>query len=72
MAGLGQLGIQFIGVAAIGVFTFLFAFVVFYVLKVTIGIRVSEEEEVKGLDVSEHEMSAYPTYETAAYNLNVQ
>jgi Amt family ammonium transporter len=30
-----------------------------YVLKLTTGIRVSEEEEIKGLDVCEHEMSAY-------------
>ncbi|GLR17815.1 ammonium transporter [Portibacter lacus] len=71
-AGLGQLGIQLIGVAAIGVFTFIFAFVLFYILKVTIGIRVTEEEEMKGLDISEHEMSAYPASETAEYSLNVQ
>ena len=71
-AGLGQLWIQFVGVAAIGIFTFAFSFAVFYILKVTIGIRVSEEEEVKGLDISEHEMTAYPSTESAAYSLNVQ
>ncbi len=72
MAGVGQLGIQFIGIAAIGAFTFVFAFALFYILKVTTGIRVSEEEELKGLDVAEHEMSAYPTSDSVAYNLNVQ
>ncbi len=50
---------QLIGVAAVGAFTFTFAFAAFYVLKVTVGIRVSEEEEVKGLDIAEHDMPAY-------------
>lgn len=71
-AGLGQIGIQLVGILAIGAFTFIFAFLVFYVLKVTTGIRVTEEEELKGLDIAEHEMSAYPTSEAVAYNLNVQ
>jgi Amt family ammonium transporter len=57
--GLGQLGIQFMGVASVGVFSFVAAFIIMYVLKLTTGIRVSEEEEIKGLDVCEHEMSAY-------------
>lgn len=72
-AGLGQLWIQFIGIGAIGLFTFCFAFALFYILKVTVGIRVSEEHEQKGLDISEHEMSAYhPETVAAAYSLNVQ
>ncbi len=71
-AGLGQLWIQFVGVSTIGLFTFAFAFILFYILKVTIGIRVTEEEELKGLDISEHEMSAYSSSDTVAYNLNVQ
>jgi ammonium transporter, Amt family len=29
------------------------------ILKITIGVRVSEEEEIKGLDIGEHEMQAY-------------
>jgi Amt family ammonium transporter len=72
MAGLGQLWIQFVGVAAIGLFTFVFAFLLFYIIKVTVGIRVSEEEELKGLDITEHEMSAYPGTEGINYSLNVQ
>ena len=71
-AGLGQLWVQFVGVASIGVFTFSFAFILFYALKITVGIRVSEEEELKGLDIAEHEMSAYPMSEVAAYSLNIQ
>jgi len=58
-AGGEQLVTQLIGIAAIGVFSFIFAFVVFYVLKVTTGIRVDEEEEARGLDIGEHEMQAY-------------
>lgn len=58
-AGLGQMWIQLYGTLAISAFTFAFAFGLMYLLKVTIGIRVTEEEEEKGLDVAEHEMHAY-------------
>jgi len=58
-AGLGQLWVQFYGVLAVGAFTFVAAFAFMYLLKVTIGVRVSEKEEVVGLDVEEHEMHAY-------------
>ena len=58
-AGMGQLTIQLIGTLAIGVFSFGFAFGLMYLLKSTIGIRVSEDEEVVGLDVAEHDMHAY-------------
>ncbi len=50
---------QTIGCFSVVAFTFIFSIVLMYVLKVTIGIRVSEEEEIKGLDISEHEMEAY-------------
>ncbi len=59
MAGMDQIITQLIGIASIGVFTFLFAFAVFFVLKATVGIRVDEEEEARGLDIGEHEMQAY-------------
>jgi len=55
----GQFSDQLIGIAAIGVFTFLFAFIVFFILKVTVGIRVDEEEEARGLDIGEHSLQAY-------------
>ena len=60
LAGLTQLGFQFIGIASIGAFTFTFAFGVMYILKISVGIRVSDLEELEGLDIVEHEMSAYP------------
>lgn len=72
-AGLGQLWIQFYGLLAVGAFTFAFCFGVLFLLKKTIGIRVSEEEEISGLDVAEHDMNAYgERMEQTAYNLAVK
>jgi Amt family ammonium transporter len=70
LAGIGQLVSQLIGVLAVCAFSFLFSFGLMHALKATVGIRVSEEEEVKGLDLGEHEMEAYPdasTTEQMAY-----
>jgi ammonium transporter, Amt family len=50
---------QLIGVIACGVASFVSALVIFMVLKATLGIRVSEEEELRGLDIGEHGMEAY-------------
>lgn len=50
---------QLIGVAAYAGFTLVCAGLIFFVLKATVGIRVSEEEEIEGLDYHEHEMHAY-------------
>ena len=62
--GGGSLGVQFIGVLAAGAFCFPFAFILFMVLKATIGLRVSEDEELKGLDLGEHGMEAYAGFQT--------
>lgn len=51
--------VQAIGTLSIGAFAFVFSFVVFLILKVTMGIRVSPEEEEQGLDLSEHGAHAY-------------
>lgn len=61
-AGIAQLGSQLMGIGAVAVFSFIFAFVLFLIIKVTIGIRVSEQEELEGLDKHEHGMSAYPEF----------
>ncbi|RYH03934.1 ammonium transporter [Salipiger sp. IMCC34102] len=53
---------QFIGFAAIGIFVFVVSLVVWLILKATVGIRVSEEAEIAGLDVSELGMEAYPEF----------
>lgn len=58
-AGVGELSDQLIGILACGAFTFTVAFLIFFLLKVTIGIRVTAEEEEKGLDLEEHKISAY-------------
>ncbi|MEM6821637.1 MAG: ammonium transporter [Verrucomicrobiota bacterium] len=59
------IGGQLFGVIAVAAAAFLFAFVVFFILKVTIGVRVSEEEELEGLDKSEHGQEAYPDFAPA-------
>ena len=53
---------QFIGFAAIGLFVFVVSIIGFIILKATVGIRVSEEAEIKGLDMSELGMEAYPEF----------
>lgn len=55
---------QFIGVAATGAFVVVVSAIVWVALKYTVGIRVSEEEEYVGLDVSEIGMEAYPYFQT--------
>ena len=62
MKGGAQVMTQLTGIAAVGVFTFAFAFILFFVLKMVMGLRVSEEEEVGGLDVGEHGSHAYPDF----------
>lgn len=54
---------QLIGVVAYAIPCFLSAFTIFYILKVTLGIRVDEEEEIGGLDLGEHGMAAYADFE---------
>ncbi len=55
--------IQFLGVLATAVFCFLFAFGIFFLLKKLIGIRVTEREELRGLDIEEHGMESYPGFQ---------
>lgn len=56
-----QLLSQFIGVIAAFVWTFATAYVLFRILRATLGLRVSEEDEIDGLDLSEHGGEAYPS-----------
>jgi ammonium transporter, Amt family len=64
-AGMNQLMIQFLGVAASGAMAFGTAFLFFFVIKKTMGLRVTAEEEIEGLDHHEHGMSAYVLHHTA-------
>ena len=56
------LGGQLMGIIAYGVFTFVASLVVWFILKAAMGIRVGEEEEIVGLDMSELGMEAYPDF----------
>lgn len=57
--GFHQLGVQAVGVFAIGLWAIATSFIVLFVLKKTIGLRVSKEEEVDGLDIHEHKANVY-------------
>ncbi len=61
--GFKQLGIQALGVVSILAWTVVCMTIVFFVLKKTIGLRVSKDEEMKGLDITEHGLiSAYADF----------
>jgi Amt family ammonium transporter len=57
--GIEQLWYQFVGVMTVGGFTVLVSSIFWLLLKSTLGIRVTEEEEMIGLDIGEHGMEAY-------------
>ena len=57
--GVGQLVSQVVGVVSIAAFVLLTSGLLFFVLKKTVGLRVSEQEEVEGLDVHEHGAPGY-------------
>ena len=62
MAGTSQFLTQLTGVGVIGAFCLISSFLILYVIKKTMGLRVKKEEEIEGLDSSEHGMSAYPDF----------
>ena len=55
-------GTQIISILIVGAFTFVVSGVVWYIIKSTLGIRVSESDEVAGLDKSELGMESYPEF----------
>lgn len=63
--GFELLGAQLIGIVAVGAFVFISSLAVWYLIKMTIGIRVSYEEEISGLDIGEHGNIAYPDFALA-------
>ena len=54
---------QIYGIAVIGIFTFIASSIIWYILAKTLGIRVSEEDEILGLDNSELGMESYPEFQ---------
>jgi Amt family ammonium transporter len=64
--GAEQLITQLIGIGSVGLTVLPLSLIVWYALKLTIGVRVSTEEELQGLDIGEHGMEAYPGFATDA------
>ncbi|QYY37523.1 ammonium transporter [Ruficoccus sp. ZRK36] len=64
--GFHQLGIQALGVVSVFGFVAVCAFIMFSILKATVGLRVSEEDEAMGLDLSEHGAESYPDFVTSS------
>lgn len=58
--GASQLGVQAVGVLAYAAWATVLSFIVLAILKATMGLRVSKEVEIEGLDISEHGSIAYP------------
>lgn len=57
-------GVQALGVGAAFLWSFTLCFILFKVMKATIGLRVTNEEEMEGLDIEEHGNVAYPDFQT--------
>ena len=57
-----SLGTQLYGIIVIGLFTFIASSIVWFIIAKTIGLRVSEDDELAGLDKSELGMDAYPEF----------
>ncbi|MBI3009535.1 MAG: ammonia permease, partial [Candidatus Omnitrophica bacterium] len=60
--GLKLLSVQFSGIIAVGLFVFFVSAIVWKILKMTMGIRVSVQEEIEGLDIGEHGQTTYPEF----------
>lgn len=58
--GFGQLGVQLLGLIGTFAFVLVISFLILTLIKMTIGLRVTEEEELMGLDISEHGTYGYP------------
>ena len=62
MAGFDQFLVQLIGVGIVGAFCVATSFIILLIVKATTGLRVDKEEEINGLDLSEHGMEAYADF----------
>lgn len=59
------LPVQIFGLLFIALISTLFGVIVAFIMKKTIGIRVTKEEEIEGLDIHEHHTSSYPNFTTS-------
>ncbi len=60
--GFSLLGVQALGAASVAAWTIGTSFVLFGILKKTVGLRVTEQEETIGLDIHEHNTQAYADF----------
>ena len=67
-ATLQGVGVQALGVAAAFIWSFTLCFILFKVIHATVGLRVTREEEIEGLDIEEHGNIAYPDFQTHPNN----
>ncbi|MFP4057525.1 MAG: ammonium transporter, partial [Candidatus Brocadiia bacterium] len=61
--GLAQLGVQALGAASVSLFAIAAMGSVFYLIRATVGLRVSKAEELRGLDIGEHGLEAYAGFQ---------
>jgi Amt family ammonium transporter len=64
---LSVIGVQLLGIVACFLWVFPTTFIMFKLIAKTIGLRVSPEEELEGLDFAEHAGNAYPDFEVSSY-----
>jgi Amt family ammonium transporter len=69
--GFRLLGIQLLGIAAVGAFTFGSSLLVWHLIRLTLGLRVPVREEIEGLDIHEHGNQAYPEFPARKQNLTL-
>jgi Amt family ammonium transporter len=68
--GFGLLGIQALGSLSVIVFTLVASLVFWSIIKAVLGLRVSRDEEIRGLDIDEHGMEAYAGFQIAAADVH--
>ena len=62
--GFTLLGKQLAGILSVGAYTVIMAFIIFKLIDKTVGLRVTEQEELDGLDIHEHGTSAYADFQS--------
>jgi len=62
-ASMQIIGVQVLGIVAAFLWAFTTGYILFKMLKVTVGLRVTPEEELEGLDIGEHGNIAYPDFQ---------
>lgn len=68
---LKTIGVQALGVVAVFIVAFVGGTIMFKIVKATMGLRVSPEEELKGLDIGEHKADAYPDFQSSSSTLDI-